>query len=265
MKHPIITLLTDFGTRDHYVATMKGVILKINPKCLLIDISHEVNKQNIKEGAFLLDSAFSYFPKGTIHLAVIDPGVGSGRKPILFKTKNYFFIGPDNGLLTIAAERDGVRDVFELTNKKYFLPNISKTFHGRDIFAPVAAYLSLKIKPENFGKKIGSWVKLDLKEPILKGDKLLGEIVYIDSFGNLISNIDQKRLMSFIGSTLFNIKIKRKKISEIKQGYWEGKEGEILALIGSRGFLEISVKNGNARTTLKAKICDPIIIERGKS
>ncbi len=265
MNNPIITLLTDFGTKDHYVATMKGVILSINPRCSLIDISHEINPQDVREGAIILANAFSYFPKGAIHLAIVDPGVGSGRRSILLGTKNYFFVGPDNGIFTIVAERDNVRYAINITNSKYFLPNVSHTFHGRDIFAPVSAYLSLGIEPEAFGERINNWVRLDFKEPIIKGDKLLGEITHIDNFGNLISNIDQRRFLSFIMSYHFRIRIGDKKISEIKQGYWEGKKGEIIALFGSGGFLEISVNNGSAQKRLKVKKGDYITVERGRS
>lgn len=264
MINPVITLLTDFGIKDHYVATMKGVILSINPRCSLIDISHQVNPRDVREGAIILANAFSYFPKGAIHLAIVDPGVGSKRRPILLRTKNYIFVGPDNGIFTIVAEKDSIRYGIKLTNKKYFLPNVSQTFHGRDIFAPVAAYLSLGIKPDSFGEKIDSWVRLDFKEPVINEDKLIGEVIHIDNFGNIISNIDQKRFVSFIMSYNFNIRIGDKKISVIKHGYWEGKKGEIIALFGSGGFLEISVNNGSAQKKLKAKRGDYIIVEKGR-
>ena len=149
MRNPIITLLTDFGLKDPYVASMKGVILRINPRCTLVDITHR-NPHDIEEGAFILANAYSTFPKGTIHLSVVDPGVGSPRKPILLVTKNYFFVGPDNGLFTFAAKREKVKQAIALTNPKFFLPQVSTTFHGRDLFAPVAAHLSLGVKPKDF-------------------------------------------------------------------------------------------------------------------
>src|SRR5512137_319006 len=161
MRRPIITLLTDFGTRDQYVASMKGVILGINPQCSLVDITHEVRPQDIEEGAFILANAFSSFPKGTIHVAVVDPGVGGPRKPVLLVTRNCFFLGPDNGLLSLAAQADTVKQAIELTNPKFFLPRISATFHGRDIFAPVAAHLSLGTRPAVLGPTLDSWVTLD--------------------------------------------------------------------------------------------------------
>ena len=261
MRKPVITLLTDFGTKDHYVASMKGVILKINPQCALVDITHQVSPHDIQEGAFILANAYSYFPIGTIHLSVVDPGVGGMRKPILLKTKNYFFVGPDNGLFTLVAKRDMVKQVIGLTNKKYFLPNVSATFHGRDIFAPVAGHLSLGIKSEALGEKLDHWVKLDLREPEVRGQKLLGEILLIDHFGNLISNIDQARFTNFTKGHPFVIRIGEEAISGIKKGYWEGKKQEIIALFGSSGFLEISVREGNAQKILGVKRGDNIEIK----
>ena len=156
MRKPVITLLTDFGTKDHYVASMKGVILSINPRCLPIDITHQVSPHDILEGAFILANAYSFFPRGTIHLAVVDPGVGGLRKPVLLVTQNYYFVGPDNGLFTMITQKESVKQIIELDTQKYHLSKVSTTFHGRDLFAPVAAHLSLGIKPNAFGHKIDS-------------------------------------------------------------------------------------------------------------
>jgi len=260
MKHSIITLLTDFGTQDPYVASMKGVILGINPKCTLVDITHEVLPQDIQEGAMLLANAFSYFPKGTIHVAVVDPGVGGQRKPILLQTKNYLFVGPDNGLFTLAAKRDKVKQVVHLTDRKIFLSNISNTFHGRDIFAPVAGHLSCGVNPKAFGERLECWTELDLREPEVKGDKLLGEIVLIDRFGNLITNIEKEGFFSFVKDQPFLIRAGKKTIRELKKGYYEGKKNDPMALFGSQGFLEISVREGNAQKMLKVKRGEPIQI-----
>jgi len=264
MRDPIITLLTDFGTKDHYVASMKGVILSINPKCLLIDMTHQVSPQDIREGAFLLAHAFSYFPRKTIHLAIVDPEVGGERKPILIKTKNYFFVGPDNGLFTWVAERDGVDRVIHLTNPKYFLSSVSSTFHGRDLFAPVAAHLSLGIRPESFGRKMDRWTTFDLKQPEERGKRLLGEVLFIDHFGNLISNVDRKRFFDFVQNGPFVIQVGKRRISKIRRGYWEGQKGEVLALFGSVGLLEIAVREGNAQKRLKVGRGDSILIERSE-
>jgi S-adenosylmethionine hydrolase len=260
MKKPIITLLTDYGTKDPYVASMKGVILKINSQCNLVDITHEIRPHDIREGTFILANTYSYFPKGTIHLTVVDPGVGGSRKPILLVTQDYLFVGPDNGLFTLVAKRERVKQVIDLTNKKYFLPQISTTFHGRDIFAPVAAYLSLGIPSKRFGEKLDHWVKLNLKGPVVRGKKLFGEILLTDHFGNLISNIDQERFISFTKNYPFVIRIGEKAIADIKEGYWEGKKQEPIALFGSGGFLEISINEGNAQKVLKMKKGDPVTV-----
>jgi len=263
MRKPIITLLTDFGTKDHYVASMKGVILSINPQCLLIDITHQVNPHDIREGAFILANAYSYFPKGTIHLSVVDPEVGGKRKPVLLVSQNYFFVGPDNGLFTLVAQRDRVKQVIVLTKKRYFLPNVSSTFHGRDIFAPVAAHLSLGIKPNAFGHEIDSLEELGFEKPISKDGRLLGGILHIDTFGNLVSNIEEEKLFRFIQDQPFIIRIGRKTIHGLKKGYWEGRKGEPIALFGSGGFLEISIGEGNAKKTLRIKKGDRIWVEHG--
>jgi S-adenosylmethionine hydrolase len=260
MKNSIVTLLTDFGTKEHYVASMKGVILNINPQCLLIDITHQVNPHDIQEGAFILANAYSYFPKGTIHLSVVDPGVGGVRKPILLVTQNYFFVGPDNGLFTFVSQREKVKQVVVLTQQKYFLSKVSTTFHGRDIFAPVAGHLSLGVKPNAFGYKIDSIKEVGLKKPIIKEEKLLGEILHIDTFGNLVSNIDEEKLFQFVKGRPFVIQAGRKAIRGLKKGYWQGKAGEGIAVLGSGGFLEISIREGNAQKVLKVKEGDPILI-----
>jgi S-adenosylmethionine hydrolase len=259
-KWPIITLLTDFGLRDPYVASMKGVILSIKPQCTLVDITHQINSHDIKEGAFILGQACSNFPKGTIHLSVVDPGVGSVRKPILIVTKNYFFVGPDNGLFTIALRRERVKQAVVLTNQKFFLSEISSTFHGRDIFAPVAAYLALGVKPESFGPSIKSWHEISFPDPAMKQGNLVGEIVHVDAFGNLVSNIDRKSLLQFSKGRPLVIKIGKRTIRGLTKGYWEGRKDEPMAFIGSGGFLEISVREGSAKKLLKAVRGDTIQI-----
>jgi S-adenosylmethionine hydrolase len=260
MKNSIITLLTDFSTKDPYVASMKGVILNINPHCTLVDITHEVRPHDIEEGAFILANTYSYFPKGTIHLSIVDPGVGGRRKPILLVTQNYFFIGPDDGLFTLVAQREKVKQVVVLTKQKYFLPKVSKTFHGRDLFAPVAAHLSLGIKPDAFGYRINSIEEIGFQNPILKGGKLSGEIVHIDTFGNLVSNVDKEKLFRFIKDRSFVIRAGGKVIRDLKKGYWEGKKGKLIALLGSSGLLEISVREGSAEKMLKVKKRSPVIV-----
>jgi len=260
MKDPIITLLTDFGTEDHYVASMKGVILKINPRCKVVDITHQVVPQNIEEAAFLLANAYSYFPEGTVHLAVVDPEVGGARNPLLIVTDRFFFVGPDNGLFSYALKREKVRGAYCLTERRFFLPEVSSTFHGRDIFAPVAGHLTLGVPPKAFGQKIHSWKTFDFPSPIIMGKKMVGRVIHIDSFGNLITNIERKQLDLFVGDQPFHILAGKKRINGVRRGYWEVKRGEILALIGSGGYLEISLREGNAQKMLKAKKGDGIEI-----
>jgi S-adenosylmethionine hydrolase len=260
MRSPIITLLTDFGLKDAYVASMKGVILKINSECTLVDITHQVNPHDIQEGAFTLANAYSTYPKGTIHLAVVDPGVGGPRKPILFVTNNYFFVGPDNGLFAIALRDEVVIKAVLLKNQKFFLSNVSSTFHGRDIFAPVAAHLSLGLKPERLGPAVRSWSAISLPKPIRKQGKLVGEVIHIDSFGNLVSNIDAEELRRFSKGRPFLIRIGKRTLMGMKEGYWEGKREQPMALFGSGGFLEISIREGNAQKLLKVRRGNPIQI-----
>ncbi len=262
MRNSIVTLLTDFGTKDHYVASMKGTILTINPRCTLIDITHDTRPHDIREGAFLLGSAYAAFPKGTIHLSVVDPGVGSPRRPILLVTANYFFVGPDNGLFTVALKKEKVKKGIGLTNPRYFLSPLSRTFHGRDIFAPVAAYLSLGVKPEAFGPGLDSWTELDFEKPRIGKGSLMGEILHIDTFGNLITSIDEKQLVQFADDHPFVIKIGKRTIHDLKKGYWEGKRNQPMALIGSGGFLEISIREGNAQEVLRVKRGNRIEISR---
>jgi S-adenosylmethionine hydrolase len=261
MRKPIITLLTDFGTKDYYVASMKGVILKINPQCTLVDITHHVEPHDVEEGAFVLANAYSYFPKGTIHLCVVDPGVGGPRKPILFVTQNYSFVGPDNGLFTLALREERVKQVVALTNRKYFLTRVSTTFHGRDVFAPVVGYLSLGVKPNAFGNEVHSWTKLPFRKPKVEGSRLVGEVFHVDAFGNLISNIDEEQLFHFVKESTFTISTGKRVIRGLRKGYWEGERNETIALVGSGGFLEISAKEGNAQKMLKVEKGDKIIIQ----
>lgn len=264
MRNPIITLLTDFGTRDHYVASMKGVILGINPRCCLVDISHQVSPHDIEEGAYILLNAYSSFPSGTIHLAVVDPGVGGPREPILIVTGNYFFVGPDNGLFTFAIQREKAKQVIALTNKKYFLPGLSGTFHGRDLFAPVAGHLSLGVNPQLFGRAVDTWETLSFRKPVAERGRLIGEILHIDAFGNLISNIDAIELSDFAGKRPFTLRVGNRKIQGLRKGYWEGKRGEAIALIGSGGFLEISIREGNAARVLKVNRGDGVTVETSR-
>ena len=261
MRDPIVTLLTDFGTKDHYVASMKGVILKINPRCKVIDITHHIHPQDIMEGAFVLANAFSYFPEGAVHLAVVDPEVGGPRDPFLIVTDHFFFVGPDNGLLTLVLHQEKVKEAFKLTEKRFFLPKLSDTFHGRDLFAPVAAHLTLGISPKAFGRRIGSWKTLEFQRALVEDRGMIGKVIHIDSFGNLITNIGEKDLDHFVGKLPFHIRIGKRRIEGTRKGYWEAERGGLLALIGSSGLMEISVNEGNAQNVLKVKRGDRVFVQ----
>ncbi|PVX23581.1 MAG: hypothetical protein CW691_10170, partial [Candidatus Bathyarchaeum sp.] len=190
----IISLLSDFGNRDPYVAEMKAVILSINPETRIVDITHEIEKFSIRMGAYVLASASPYFPKKTVHVAVVDPGVGTKRRPIIVETCRSFYVGPDNGLLMLAAQKEGIKSVYVICNPKYLLSIVSNTFHGRDIFAPSAAYLAKGIKPSDFGPAIQDYVFPEFVKPCTKNGQLVGEVLHIDDFGNIISNISAQDL-----------------------------------------------------------------------
>jgi len=247
----IITLLTDFGERGPYVASMKGVILGINPEARIVDITHQIPPQDILEAAYILHTSHRYFPKGTIHIIVVDPGVGSRRRIIALKTEDHIFIAPDNGVLSLILKNEETKEIIEITNEKYFLKPVSDTFHGRDIFSPVAAYLSKGIPLRNLGKRIEKIKELKIAKPEVKKEKLVGRIIHIDRFGNLVTNIDRKTLSKLkIKNEKVKIEIGKRKITGVKKYYISVKRGELLALFGSSGFLEISVNLGNASKVL---------------
>jgi S-adenosylmethionine hydrolase len=259
----LITLTTDFGLADPYVAEIKAVILGINPSVKIVDISHQIEKFNIRMGAYVLAAAAPYFPKGTTHAAVIDPGVGTKRKPILIETKSSFFIGPDNGVLALAAEKQEIKRVYEIANPKYMLPKVSTTFHGRDIFAPAAAHLSKGIPPSEFGPEIHRIVKPKFAKIFRKGSMLVGEIIHVDGFGNMVTNFTADWLESI--GVKENVKVKIGKTTlrlRLCKAYAEVKVKKPLAIMGSHYFLEISVNQGNAAEIFKAKVGDKVILYR---
>jgi len=253
----LITLLTDFGLKDPYVGAMKGVILSICPDANIVDISHEIRKFDIRQGAYVLAASAIFFPRGTIHVGVVDPGVGTTRKAIIIETKKSFYIGPDNGLLTLAALREGIKKVVHIINREYMLPRVSRTFHGRDIFAPAAAHLAKGIPIEDFGPTLEKYEILSFSEPHIQANQIEGEIIYIDGFGNIVTNIFSEILEKTGISEGDKIKIllgdKLEKVLKICKAYNEVKKGEFLAIIGSGNFLEISINQGNAAKKLNVK------------
>jgi S-adenosylmethionine hydrolase len=254
-------LTTDFGLKDPYVAEMKAVILGTCPNAVKIDITHEIAKFNIRMGAYVLASALPFFPKDSIHVAVVDPGVGTRRRPILIQTRQSFFVGPDNGLLVLAAEKQSIMCIHELANPLFMLPKISHTFHGRDIFAPAAAHLMNGVKPEEFGSEIRKAVQPEFAKVTQRNGVLVGEVLHVDGFGNIITNINEKEVAQShvkgaVGVELPSYKLKLK----FCEAYGEAKPHKPLALIGSHGFLEISINQGNAAKRFKTKAGDKVTV-----
>ncbi len=242
----IITMTTDFGLTDHYVGVMKGVILSINLKARVIDISHQVRPGYIFQGARLVKETYHFFPRGTVHLAVVDPGVGTSRRSIVVKIKDHYFVGPDNGLFWPVIECSNVPTVVHLTEKKYFMSDVGCTFHGRDIFAPVASYLSTGVDPREMGPIITDPVQLDFQMPHEKEGILTGEVVSVDHFGNMITNIHEDDLACFLKESQPLIKVGDLVVEGLHKSYAEISKGEPLSLIGSSRYLEISVNLGRA-------------------
>lgn len=253
----LVTLLTDFGERDYFVPSMKGVMLGINPQLRILDLSHQVAAHNIKEAAFFLKSCYRYFPDGTVHVIVVDPGVGSQRRPLLVSTSRYFFIAPDNGVLDEIFDEEASVEIRVIENKQYRLDADGATFDGRDLFAPAAAWLTKGQVPGSYGRLIRDAVRLSKDEPKMDNGKLVGKVVYIDHFGNLISNITSTDLQTFRSVTKREIEaiyLGGTHISGMKTHYAEGALGLPDALINSNGQLEIFVKQGSAVDRCGAKI-----------
>ncbi len=252
----MITLTTDFGLKDPYVAEMKGIILTINSNAALIDVTHSVDKFSVRMGAFVLMSAASYFPRGTTHVAIVDPGVGTERRAIVVQTERDFFVGPDNGVLILAAQAQGIEHVFEITNPKFMLPKVSSTFHGRDIFAPAAAHLDMAAEPSEFGAKITDAATPQFTTVKRKNSYLIGEVLHVDGFGNIITNINEKELAQ---SKTVNVKLPKAALEVVLgKTYAETKPQQPLALVGSHGFLEIALNQGNAAEKFHIKAGDKI-------
>jgi hypothetical protein len=268
---PIITLLTDFGTRDHYVASLKGVILGLNPNVTLVDLSHEVPPQDVTAGAFVLAEAAPYFPPGTIHLAVVDPGVGTSRRGLAARCREQYWVGPDNGLFhfVFAGQHQGERYGFHLPDctivsletPVFFRQHVSATFHGRDVFAPVAAHLSLGVELGQLGPLLPAPVPLPIAEPTFTPEVARGEVIYIDRFGNLITNLATEPVLAWLGSDRpFRLQAGGIVLRRLSPTYAEVGPGEPLALMGSHGYLEVAVNQGNAAKLLKAKAGLPVAV-----
>jgi len=252
----IITLTTDFGLRDPYVGIMKGVILSINPGARPVDITHHIRAGGIFQASNILQEAYRFFPDGTIHVAVVDPGVGSRRRLLLVETDAHLFVGPDNGIFWPVIRAHRPERIIQLTEKAYFLPRITNTFHGRDIFAPVAAHLSLGVAPSEMGGPVTDPVPLAAPVPRQTREALSGQVIRVDHFGNLITNIRQEDLARFAGSTRPVIRVGDLRMEGVLRTYADAREGDPLAMIGSSGVLEIAVNLGRACDRLELNFED---------
>jgi S-adenosylmethionine hydrolase len=265
LRVPLITLLTDFGTADYFVAAVKGVILGLNPQACIVDITHDVPAQDIESAAYTLLAAYSAFPAGTIHVAVVDPGVGSARRAIVIELGEQFFVGPDNGLFSYVCDSraDESFKAFALTNEKYFRLPVSATFNGRDVFAPVAAALSLGVKPKELGPAITDLVRLpSLKIITVATGNLQARIIHIDRFGNCITNITPSDLPAKRIEAGVSLRVKGKLVKSFKTHFAEQSTTceKVFAIWGSAGFLELAAANASAARLLQARRGDPVIV-----
>ena len=242
MAHrPIITLTTDFGTNDHFVGAVKGVILDIVPEAAIVDISHAVQAYDVLDGALAISQTYSYFPTGTVHMVVVDPGVGTTRRPIIASSDGYHFVAPDNGVLSMVYAKEQRMHVRHVTSDHYFRQPVSNTFHGRDVFAPVAAYLAKMVDSHKFGEEIEDYVRFAAPRPKpVAENRLRAVVLKVDRFGNLITNVTPEDAPAlFAGKVGFKIVVGSKEITAIRTAYAEGTPGEVFGILGSMGYLEI--------------------------
>jgi S-adenosylmethionine hydrolase len=248
-SRPTVTLTTDFGTNDHFVGVLKGVILEIAPDAQIVDISHAVQPFDVLDGALTISQAYSYFPSSTVHLVVVDPGVGTARRPIIAISDKYYFVAPDNGVLSLVYAQEERMHVRHISSDHYFLQPISNTFHARDIFAPVAAYLAKQVDSHKFGDEIEDFTRFAAPKPkVVDANRMRAVILKVDRFGNLITNITPKDAPMLFGAdpAPFKLVVGSKEITEIRTLYAEGAAGEVFGIMGSMGFLEIAANRGNA-------------------
>jgi len=248
-QRPIITLTTDFGLNDHFVGTIKGVILDIIPDVEIVDISHSVQAFDVLDGALTIAQAYSYFPNGTVHLVVIDPGVGTERRPLVVTSDRHHFVAPDNGVLSLVYASEERLHVRHVTAEHYYRQPVSNTFHARDIFAPVTAYLAKGVDPDKFGHEISDFVRFNAPKPRpAEGNTLRGVVLKVDRFGNLITNITSQDAPALFAErpAPFKIAVGKREITEIQTNYAQGAPGEVFGILGSMGYLEIAANRGSA-------------------
>ncbi|OLE84972.1 MAG: hypothetical protein AUG07_05460 [Acidobacteria bacterium 13_1_20CM_2_60_10] len=253
MSNPIITLTTDYGTNDHLVGTLKGVILKINPDVTIVDITHEVAPYDVLDGALAIASAYRYFPARTIHVVIVDPGVGTERRPLLVSGETQYFVAPDNGVLSLVYEQETALLVRHATAEHYFLQPVSKTFHGRDIFAPVAGWLSKGWQSASMGEEISDYKRFALPKPKAADGVTQGTVLRMDHFGNLLTNFRPDDMPDgALKSGTLKMQVNGKEVKRLVETFAQGEPGEPVALVGSSGFIEIAVNKGNAARVVGA-------------
>jgi S-adenosyl-L-methionine hydrolase (adenosine-forming) len=263
---PIVTLTTDFGTNDHFVGAMKGVILEIVPEAAIVDISHAVQAFDVLDGALTISQAYQYFPTGTVHAVVIDPGVGTSRRPIIASSDGYHFVAPDNGVLSMVYAKEERIHVRHITSDHYFRQPVSNTFHGRDVFSPVAAYLAKQVDSHKFGEEVEDYVKFAAPKPKAAGEnRIRGVVLKVDKFGNLITNVTPADVPALFAAKLpgFKITVGSKEITEIRTAYAEGAPGEVFGILGSMGYLEIAANRGVAAQITGAGKGSEVILTLG--
>lgn len=264
MTRPIITLTTDYGTNDHLVGVLKGVILNINPEVNIVDITHSILAHDILDGALTLSQAYKYFPSKTIHLVVVDPGVGTARRPILVAGDTHYFVAPDNGVLSAIYDQSESLYVWNITSEHYFRQPVSNTFHGRDIFAPVAAWLSKSWQTASFGEEITDFVRFAIPKPKVSGNTTKGIVLRVDNFGNLITNLTAEDVPALIASgAKFTIRVGNAAVTKIVPTFAQGAAGETFAIIGSSGYVEVCVNKGNAARAVGAGRGAEVSVEIG--
>jgi len=264
LARPIITLTTDYGTDDHLVGVMKGVILSINPDVNIVDITHSVIPHDILDGALTIGQAYSYFPSKTIHVVVVDPGVGTPRRPILVASDQHYFVAPDNGVLSSVYDQTEALYAWHIISEHYFRQPVSNTFHGRDIFAPVAAWLSKSWQTSAFGEPITDFARFGIPKPKAVGNMLKGAVLRVDHFGNLITNVTAQDAPTLAnGNCKVAIRVGNAQIDKLVQTFAQGEGAQAFGLIGSGGYLEICVNKGNAARTLAAGRGAEVTVEIG--
>ncbi len=259
----IVTLTTDFGSADHFVGTMRGVILGVNPAAEVVELCNEVAPFDVLDGALTIAQAYSYFPADTTHLVVVDPGVGSERRALLVTTTKHYFIAPDNGVLSLVMDQEERISVRHITSEHYFLQPVSRTFHGRDVFAPCAGWLSRGVEVEKFGDEITDYVRFSLPKPkMLSKHTLTGAVLKVDRFGNLITNLTPANAPAlFAANAKIKITVGQEAVSGVRGSYSEGKPGELFCLLNSMGFLEITCNRGSAAQTAKTGRGAVVLVE----